>query len=494
MRVDARAEQPFAPLASYLDQFGGRVLIGADSPGRREVLHEMLRAASLKVDTVSSWDDFANGTARLVLTVAPDVQGLTLTSPPVAIISEAQLFGARARQERRRKRAQVDPEAILRDLQNLTPGSPVVHEEYGVGRYVGLQPMEVAGQSGEFLVLEYQDGDRVYVPVQSLHLVSRYTGSAPESALLHKLGTDQWARARKRAAEQIRDVAAELLDLYARRKAQKGLKLPLAETEYQAFANAFPFEETDDQAEAIGNVLKDLQSDRPMDRIVCGDVGFGKTEVAMRAAFATVQAGKQVAVLVPTTLLAQQHTANFRDRFADWPIRVETLSRFGTSKETLATLEGIEKGSVDIVVATQKLLHAHVRFKDLGLIIVDEEHRFGVRDKDRLQTLRAEVHVLTLTATPIPRTLNMALGGLRDLSLITTPLAERLAIKTFVTEWHGPTIREAALRELRRGGQIYFVHNEVQTIERPHRKCRPWYRKPMCASPTARCANASSKS
>jgi transcription-repair coupling factor (superfamily II helicase) len=466
LRADARAEKPFAPLSTYLDTFGGRVLIGADSPGRREVLQEMLRADGLKAETFLTWDAFARSTAPLALTIAPDIQGLTLTSPPVAVISEAQLFGARARQERRRKRAQVDPEAILRDLQNLTPGAPVVHEEYGVGRYVGLQPMEVAGQNGEFLVLEYQDGDRVYVPVHSLHLVTRYTGAAPESAPLHKLGTDQWARARKRAAEQIRDVAAELLDLYARRKAQKGLKLPLAQTEYQSFANAFPFEETDDQAEAISSVLKDLESDRPMDRIVCGDVGFGKTEVAMRAAFVAVQAGKQVAVLVPTTLLAQQHTANFRDRFADWPVRIESLSRFGSSKETAATLEGIEKGSVDIVVATHRLLHAHVRFKDLGLIIVDEEHRFGVRDKERLQALRSEVHVLTLTATPIPRTLNMALGGLRDLSLITTPPAERLAIKTFVTEWHGPTIREAALRELRRGGQIYFVHNEVKTIEK----------------------------
>jgi len=466
LRADARGERPFGPLANYLDDLGGRALIGADSPGRREVLLEMLRADGLRAVQVSGWTEFARSTAPLALTVAPDVQGLTLTDPPVTLISEAQLFGARARQERRRKRAQVDPEAILRDLQNLTPGSPVVHEEYGVGRYVGLQPMEVAGQSGEFLVLEYQDGDRVYVPVHSLHLVTRYTGAAPESAPLHKLGTDQWARARKRAAEQIRDVAAELLDLYARRKAQKGLKLAVAEQDYQGFANAFPFEETADQSEAIRNVLADLASDRPMDRIVCGDVGFGKTEVAMRAAFVAVQAGKQVAVLVPTTLLAQQHTSNFRDRFADWPVRVEALSRFGTSKETAATLEGIEKGSVDIVVATQKLLHSHVRFKDLGLIIVDEEHRFGVRDKDRLQTLRAEVHVLTLTATPIPRTLNMALGGLRDLSLITTPPAERLAIKTFVTEWHGPTIREAALRELRRGGQIYFVHNEVQSIEK----------------------------
>jgi transcription-repair coupling factor (superfamily II helicase) len=466
LRADARGERPFGPLANYLDAIGGRALIGADSPGRREVLQEMLRADGLRAEQVSSWDAFAKSKAPLALTVAPDVQGLTLTDPPVVLISEAQLFGARARQERRRKRAAVDPEAILRDLQNLSAGSPVVHAEYGVGRYVGLQPMEVAGQSGEFLVLEYQDGDRVYVPVQSLHLVTRYTGAAPESAPLHKLGTDQWARARKRAAEQIRDVAAELLDLYARRKAQRGLKLPVADQEYQSFANAFPFEETADQSEAIRSVLADLSSERPMDRIVCGDVGFGKTEVAMRAAFVAVQAGKQVAVLVPTTLLAQQHTANFRDRFADWPVRIEALSRFGSTKETAATLEGIEKGSVDIVVATQKLLHSHVRFKDLGIIIVDEEHRFGVRDKDRLQTLRAEVHVLTLTATPIPRTLNMALGGLRDLSLITTPPAERLAIKTFVTEWHGPTIREAALRELRRGGQIYFVHNEVQNIEK----------------------------
>jgi transcription-repair coupling factor (superfamily II helicase) len=466
LRADARAEEPFAPLSAYLAQLGGRVLIGADSPGRREVLHDMLRTAGLPAEQVAGWDAFTKSTSQLALTVAPDVQGLTLTSPPVAVISEAQLFGARARQERRRKRAAVDPEAILRDLQNLSPGSPVVHEEYGVGRYVGLQAMKVADQDGEFLVLEYQDGDRVYVPVHSLHLVTRYTGAAPESAPLHKLGTDQWAKARKKAAEQIRDVAAELLDLYARRKAQKGLKLPVDQSEYQSFANAFPFEETDDQAEAIRSVLKDLESDRPMDRIVCGDVGFGKTEVAMRAAFVAVQAGKQVAVLVPTTLLAQQHTANFRDRFADWPVRIESLSRFGSGKETQATLEGIEKGSVDIVVATHRLLHSHARFKDLGLIIVDEEHRFGVRDKERLQALRSEVHVLTLTATPIPRTLNMALGGLRDLSLITTPPAERLAIKTFVTEWHGPTIREAALRELRRGGQIYFVHNEVKTIEK----------------------------
>ena len=466
LRLDPRAEQPLAALDNFLTEFDGRVLIAADSPGRREVLHELLRAHGHAIAAVQGWDAFSGGSETLALTVAPDLGGLTLTEPRIAIISEAQLFGARAPQERRRKRAAVDPEAILRDLQDLNPGAPVVHEEYGVGRYVGLQSMEVAGQPGEFLVLEYMDGDRVYVPVNALHLVTRYTGAAPESAPLHKLGTDQWAKARKRAADQIRDVAAELLDLYARRKAQKGLKLALNETEYQAFAEAFPFEETEDQAEAIRKVLADLQSDRPMDRIVCGDVGFGKTEVAMRAAFVATQAGKQVAVLAPTTLLVQQHIANFRDRFADWPVRVEGLSRFGNAKETQATIEGIERGSVDIVVATHRLLHSHARFKDLGLLIVDEEHRFGVRDKERLQALRANVHVLTLTATPIPRTLNMALGGLRDLSLITTPPAERLAIKTFVIEWHGPTLREAVLRELRRGGQIYFVHNEIRTIEK----------------------------
>ncbi len=465
LRIDVRAEEPFAPLDAFLSDFEGRVLLAADSAGRREVLQEMLREHGHEVTPVPGWEAFAAGTARLALTVAPDLEGLTLTAPPIAVIAEAQLFGARARQERRRKRA-ADPEAILRDLKDLNPGAPVVHEEYGVGRYAGLRPMDIGGQPGEFLVLEYQDGDRIYVPVHALHLVSRYTGAAPESAPLHKLGTDQWARARRRAAEQIRDVAAELLDLYARRQAQQGLALAVSESDYQSFANAFPFEETEDQAQAIEQVLADLRSERPMDRIVCGDVGFGKTEVAMRAAFVAAQAGKQVAVLAPTTLLVQQHLTNFRDRFADWPVRVEALSRFGTATETQAVLEGLEQGKVDIVIATHRLLHAHARFRELGLLVIDEEHRFGVRDKQRLQALRANVHVLTLTATPIPRTLNMALGGLRDLSLITTAPAGRLTIKTFLIEWHAPTLREAALRELRRGGQIYFIHNEVRGIEK----------------------------
>jgi transcription-repair coupling factor (superfamily II helicase) len=465
-RVDLRAEKPLAPLVVFVKDFPGRVLLAADSAGRREVLLEMLRAAGLTPAGAAGWHEFVESSAHFAITVAPEMAGLNIVAPPIAVFGEAQLFGQRARQERRRRRAASDPQAILRDLTTLGPGSPVVHEEYGVGRYIGLQVMQVAGQDGEFVVLEYAGGDKLYVPVQQLHLVSRYSGAAPESAPLHKLGTDQWAKARKRAADQIRDVAAELLDLYAQRQARRGPSLPAREQEYQAFASSFPFEETADQAEAIRQVRVDLESEKPMDRVVCGDVGFGKTEVAMRAAFIAAQAGKQVAVLVPTTLLAEQHTANFRDRFADWPVRVESLSRFRTGKESNAVLEGIEKGTVDIVIATHRLLHANVRFKELGLVIVDEEHRFGVRDKERLKTLRAEVHVLTLTATPIPRTLNMALGGLRDLSLITTPPAERLAIKTFVTEWHAPTLREAALREFRRGGQVYFVHNVVETIEK----------------------------
>ncbi len=465
-RVDLRTEKPLAPLAAFVAQFPGRVLLAADSAGRREVLLEMLRATSLTPQTVAGWQDFVGGDARFAISIAPEMAGLHVTTPPITVLGEAQLFGQRARQERRRRRAASDPQAILRDLTSLGPGAPVVHEEYGVGRYLGLQVMQVAGQDGEFVVLEYAGGDKLYVPVQQLHLVSRYSGAAPESAPLHKLGTDQWAKARKRAADQIRDVAAELLDLYAQRQARRGPSLPTRELEYQAFASSFPFEETADQAEAIRQVMEDLKNEKPMDRVVCGDVGFGKTEVAMRAAFIAAQAGKQVAVLVPTTLLAEQHTNNFRDRFADWPVRIESLSRFRSGKESNAVIEGIEKGTVDIVIATHRLLHANVRFKELGLIIIDEEHRFGVRDKERLKTLRAEVHVLTLTATPIPRTLNMALGGLRDLSLITTPPAERLAIKTFVTEWHAPTLREAALREFRRGGQVYFVHNVVETIEK----------------------------
>ncbi|HTQ36451.1 MAG TPA: transcription-repair coupling factor [Steroidobacteraceae bacterium] len=464
LALDARADVPLAPLAQLLRTYSGRALLGADSPGRRETLQELLRGAGIAVENVAGWQAFLDSRAPVALTTAPDVGGLSCTDPPLLLLADGELFGHRAQQERRRRHSQLDPAAILRDLTALAAGAPVVHEQYGVGRYVGLVAMQVAEQDSEFLVIEYAGGDRIYVPVNALHLVSRYTGAAPDAAPLHKLGTDQWAKARKRAGEQLRDVAAELLDLYAQRQARKGTPLQADEREYRAFAAAFPFEETADQREAIEAVRRDMAGERPMDRVVCGDVGFGKTEVAMRAAFVAVQAGRQVAVLVPTTLLAEQHATNFRDRFADLPVRIESLSRFRAAKESRALLEQLAAGRIDILIATHRLLHADARFRDLGLIIIDEEHRFGVRDKEKLKALRAQVHMLTLTATPIPRTLNMALGGLRDLSLITTPPAGRVAIRTTVGEWQAPAIREAALRELRRGGQIYFVHNEVQTI------------------------------
>ena len=441
------------------------MLLTADSAGRREVLLEFLHQQDLHPQPVDGWPEFLASDAQLALTVAPDVGGLLLPAAGIALIAEEQLFGERARQERRRRRAERDPAAILQELTDLAPGAPVVHEEHGVGRYRGLRVMDVDGQPGEFLVLEYAGGDKLYVPVHALDRISRYTGAPAESAPLHRLGGEQWARARRRAAERIRDVAAELLDLYARRAARPGFATDIREAEYQAFAAAFPFEETVDQAEAIRQVLDDMRAGKPMDRVVCGDVGFGKTEVALRAAFVAVQAGRQVAVLVPTTLLAQQHAQNFADRFADWPIRVESLSRFRTAAEQKKVIAGLKDGTVDVVIGTQRLLQRDVAFSNLGLIIIDEEHRFGVRDKERLKALRADVDTLMLTATPIPRTLNMALGGLRDLSLITTPPAERVAIETFVCEFSEALLREALLREIRRGGQVYYVHNAIETID-----------------------------
>ena len=466
VRIDARAEQPAAQLALHIKESRSRILLAAESAGRRELLLDLLRGRDIQVKIFDSFASFMAADADLGITVSAAVSGLRLESPPLEILTESQLFGDRARQERRRRRAERDPAKILKELTDLRVGAPVVHESYGVGRYIGLQTMDVAGYTGEFLVLEYADGDKLYVPVQALHLVSRYTGAPAETAPLHKLGGEQWQKARRKAAQRIRDVAAELLDLYSRRAARQGTRIVADEEEYRAFQAGFPFEETADQATAIEQVLSDLKSDKPMDRVICGDVGFGKTEVALRAAFVAVQAGKQVAILVPTTLLAQQHYTTFADRFADWPVRIESLSRFRTNKEAGTVVSGIADGSVDIVIATQRLLQGKVRFKDLGLVVIDEEHRFGVRDKEKLKALRTEVDVLTLTATPIPRTLNMAMGGLRDLSLITTPPAERLAVKTFVLEWNETVVREAALREIRRGGQIYFVHNTVETIEK----------------------------
>jgi transcription-repair coupling factor (superfamily II helicase) len=466
VRIDARADQPAAELVRHIDASEARMLIAAESAGRRELILDLLRGRGVQPRVFDSFAGFQASSLKLGVTVSAAVSGLKLEAPALEILTESQLFGDRARQERRRRRAERDPAKILRELSDLRIGAPVVHETYGVGRYVGLQTMDIAGYTGEFLVLDYADGDKLYVPVQSLHLVSRYTGAPAETAPLHKLGGDQWQKARRRAAQRIRDVAAELLDLYSRRAARQGTRMLAAEAEYRAFEAGFPFEETADQAAAIEQVIADLKSDKPMDRVICGDVGFGKTEVALRAAFVAVQTGKQVAVLVPTTLLAQQHYTTFMDRFADWPVRIESLSRFRTNKEAAGVIAGIAAGSVDIVIATQRLLQGKVRFKDLGLVVIDEEHRFGVRDKERLKALRTEVDVLTLTATPIPRTLNMAMGGLRDLSLITTPPAERLAVKTFVLEWNETVVREAALREIRRGGQIYFVHNTIETIEK----------------------------
>jgi transcription-repair coupling factor (superfamily II helicase) len=466
VRIDARAEQPAAELVSHLGASGARILLAAESAGRRELILDLLRSRGVEPKLFESFAAFQASGLKLGIAVSPGAAGLTLQSPPLEILTETQLFADRARQERRRRRTERDPAKILKELSDLRIGAPVVHETYGVGRYVGLQTMDIAGYTGEFLVLEYADGDKLYVPVQSLHLVSRYTGAPAETAPLHKLGGEQWQKARRKAAQRIRDVAAELLDLYSRRAARLGTRMLSGEAEYRAFQSGFPFEETADQAAAIEQVIADLKSDKPMDRVICGDVGFGKTEVALRAAFIAVQAGKQVAVLVPTTLLAQQHHTTFVDRMADWPVRIESLSRFRTNKEAQGVVDGVAAGTVDIVIATQRLLQGKIRFKDLGLVVIDEEHRFGVRDKEKLKALRTEVDVLTLTATPIPRTLNMAMGGLRDLSLITTPPAERLAVKTFVLEWNETVVREAALREIRRGGQIYYVHNTIETIEK----------------------------
>ena len=369
------------------------------------------------------------------------------------------------RQERRRKIRERDGEAVVRNLTELVEGAPVVHEEHGVGRFLGLQTLDIGDTAAEFLALEYAKGDKLYVPVSSLHLISRYTGAEPEHAPLHRLGSDQWERAKRKAAEKVHDVAAELLDIYARRAARQGVSFPTPGPDYDDFATAFEFEETPDQQRAIEAILTDMADPKPMDRVVCGDVGFGKTEVAMRAAFNAVNAGKQVALLVPTTLLAQQHFQNLSDRFADWPIKVESLSRFKSAKEVKGVIDGLAAGTVDIVVGTHKLLQASVKFKNLGLAIIDEEHRFGVRHKEQLKNLRAEVDVLTLTATPIPRTLNMAMAGMRDLSIIATPPVERHPIKTFVSTWNDALIREACQREINRGGQVYFLHNEVETIE-----------------------------
>ncbi len=470
MKIEARYEDAAAALLEFLDNFDGRVLFTSDSPGRREQVVELLSGRGLDVVRIDGWASFRDASRRIGVAIAPVDNGVLLPAAGVALISEQQLFGEHARTRRRRRRSERDPETIIRQLNDLEPGAPVVHEEYGVGRYLGLTTLETLGITAEFLQLEYADGDKLYVPVHALDLISRYTGASAEHAPLHRLGSDQWAKARRRAIERIRDVAAELLDVYARRAARPGHRFRWSESDYLSFESGFPFELTEDQAATIDDVLADLAAGQPMDRIVCGDVGYGKTEVALRATFAAVHGGKQVAILVPTTLLAQQHGQVFRDRFADWPVRVEVLSRFQSAREVKEIVAGLRSGNVDVVIGTHRLLQHTKDFRDVGLVIIDEEHRFGVRHKEAIKSLRSEIDVLTLTATPIPRTLNMALGGLRDMSLITTPPAERLAVKTFVAEWNDVLIREACLREIKRGGQVYFIHNRVEDIDRIEQK------------------------
>ncbi|HEY5804188.1 MAG TPA: transcription-repair coupling factor [Lysobacter sp.] len=468
--IAAKDQVPGDALRSFLSSYPGRVLIAADSPGRREALGEMLASAGLQPKVLTGWPEFVAGDTRFALAVAPLDDGFAVTLPALAVLTERQLFPERASQPRRRRRVGREPEAIIRDLGELSEGAPIVHEDHGVGRYRGLITLEAGGLPGEYLEIEYAKGDRLYVPVAQLHLINRYSGASEETAPLHSLGGEQWTKAKRKAAEKVRDVAAELLEIQAKRQARAGLAIDVDRITYEPFAATFPFEETPDQHSAIEAVIRDLASSQPMDRVVCGDVGFGKTEVAVRAAFVSAMSGKQVAVLVPTTLLAEQHYRNFRDRFADWPIRVEVLSRFKTAKEIKEELANVAEGKIDVIVGTHRLLQPDVRFKDLGAVIVDEEQRFGVRQKEALKALRANVHLLTLTATPIPRTLNMAMAGLRDLSIIATPPAHRLAVQTFVVPWDDMQLREAFQRELSRGGQVYFLHNDVESIGRMQRQ------------------------
>ncbi|HID7680473.1 TPA: transcription-repair coupling factor [Neisseria meningitidis] len=559
LAVNRQSDEPLQALKDFQTAFDGRILLCAESLGRRETMLGFLQQNGLKAKPVSDWQGFLSAHEPLMITVAPLAYGFKLgglqspsqqqaapaseregdaitdqtefsasaTNPlpsplpqereqsaaavsddlktksslypienslhgqirqqpapspvgegwgegkavadqsAIAVITESDLYQyvARSRIHNRRKKHAAVSDDLLRDLAEINIGDPVVHEEHGIGRYMGLITMNLGGETNEMMLLEYAGEAQLYVPVSQLHLISRYSGQAHENIALHKLGSGAWNKAKRKAAEKARDTAAELLNLYARRAAQSGHKFEINELDYQAFADGFGYEETEDQAAAIAAVIKDLTQAKPMDRLVCGDVGFGKTEVALRAAFVAVMGGKQVAVLAPTTLLVEQHAQNFADRFADFPVKVASLSRFNNSKATKAALEGMADGTVDIVIGTHKLVQDDIKFKNLGLVIIDEEHRFGVRQKEQLKRLRANVDILTMTATPIPRTLSMALEGLRDFSLITTAPSRRLAVKTFVKPFSEGSVREAVLRELKRGGQVFFLHNEVDTIE-----------------------------
>lgn len=491
--IDRKAVQPLAKLANFINTAmpTSRILFCAESGGRRESLLELLKTINIQPATFNSWHDFLNADALLGIVVAPIEQGLyqpridsaiintnntainiaNIHLTNIILITETQLFGQQQVMQRRlRKKTVQDPEAIVRDLTELHVGAPVVHIDHGIGRYLGLQTLTTDGQNAEFLVLEYADSVKLYVPVSALNLISRYTGVDAEHAPLNHLGSKQWEKTKREAREKIRDVAAELLEIYAERQAKSGFAFTVPKLDYQRFAAAFPFEETPDQQRAIAEVITDMTQPKSMDRLICGDVGFGKTEVAMRAAFIAVNNDKQVAILTPTTLLAQQHFSNFKDRFADWPVRVELLSRFRSAKEQIKIMQKLENGEIDIIIGTHKLLQPNIQFKDLGLLVVDEEHRFGVRQKERIKSLRPNIDILTLTATPIPRTLNMAFANIRDFSIIATPPARRLTIKTFIHQRNNHLIKEAITREILRGGQVYFLHNDVATIDKTARE------------------------
>ena len=468
--VDRKAAEPLAALKSFLEVFSGRVLLLAESPGRRATMADFLAEHGLHPVSVDSFDAFLCSPEPCMLGVSPLSGGFSLPDASIVLLTENELYAATARPRGKRDAARrSNLEGWLRDLSELRIGDPVVHESHGIGRYRGLTHLDYGDGDTEFLHLEYAEGATLYVPVAQLQVISRYSGAEPEAVELHHLGSGQWEKAKKKAAEQVRDTAAELLHLYAQRAARQGHRFDFSQHDLDAFADGFGFEETPDQLAAINAVVDDMKSGKPMDRLVCGDVGFGKTEVALRAAFVAVAGGKQVAVLCPTTLLAEQHYQNFADRFAlvehAWPVKVAELSRFRSAREQADAIKGLAEGRIDILIGTHRLLQKDVNFSRLGLVIVDEEHRFGVRQKEALKALRSEVDVLTLTATPIPRTLGLSLEGLRDFSVIATAPQKRLAIKTFVSKWSEGLIREACLREFKRGGQVYFLHNEVDTID-----------------------------
>ncbi|MEM6159676.1 transcription-repair coupling factor [Erwinia sp. P6884] len=464
LAVQAQAKAPLDALRRFIEGFDGPVIFSVESEGRREALQELLARIKVVPKAISELNEAAEPGYYLIIGASEHgfIDGLRQR----ALICESDLLGERVSRRRQDSRRTINPDVLIRNLAELHPGQPVVHLEHGVGRYMGLTTLETGGITAEYLILTYAGDAKLYVPVSSLHLISRYAGGADENAPLHKLGSDAWSRARQKAAEKVRDVAAELLDIYALRAAKAGFAFKHDREQYQLFCESFPFETTPDQAQAINAVLSDMCQPLAMDRLVCGDVGFGKTEVAMRAAFLAVENHKQVAVLVPTTLLAQQHYDNFRDRFANWPVRIEMLSRFRTAKEQAQILTEAQEGKIDILIGTHKLLANDLKWRDLGLLIVDEEHRFGVRHKERIKAMRADVDILTLTATPIPRTLNMAMSGMRDLSIIATPPARRLAVKTFVRQFDDLVVREAILREVLRGGQVYYLYNDVENIEK----------------------------